>query len=257
MITIIVSKDRPAQLRLLLDSLQINGGNLFDITVLYDYTDDLFLRGYTKTQNHFYKKHMFSVNFPIKWKLRSSPNINEDIYKCTLQGRDLCCIFNDENILFDRVASYKLIKEMFKTYVLSSLSLRLGNNTVIQNPYEREGYFSPIPEEGTFVFDRFLLWNATQVENYTNFAMPFSTNGHIYHKGVMACPEYSVSLHNSMIKLTETETSNLDISIDTVNARYLKGNVIDYNAFDFTHVSKPYQDFTATFYNEDNLHNGS
>jgi len=290
--TIILSKDRPAQLRLLLDSLQINGGNLFDITVLYDYTDDLFLRGYTKTQNHFYNKHMSNVNFPIKWKLRTSPNINEDIYKCALQGRDLFCIFNDENILFDRVASYKLIKKLFKTYVLSSLSLRLGNNTVIQNPYEREGYFSPLPEEGSFVFDRFLLWNATDVENYTNFAMPFSTNGHIYHKSIltnalkkchvqdiedfektmqdnlyngsfsgtpplMACPEYSVSLHNSMVKLTETETSNLDISIDTVNARYLKGNVIDYNAFDFTHVSKPYQDFTATFYNEDNLHNGS
>ena len=47
--TVIVSKDNPPQLRLLLDSLQINGGNLFDITVLYEYTDDLFLQGYIKT----------------------------------------------------------------------------------------------------------------------------------------------------------------------------------------------------------------
>tara|TARA_R100000008_G_C3581941_1_gene169163 strand:- start:129 stop:1010 length:882 start_codon:yes stop_codon:yes gene_type:complete len=289
--TVILSKDRPAQLRLLLDSLQINGGNLFDITVLYDYTDDLFARGYIKTQNHFYNKHMFNVNFPIKWKLRNSTNINEDIYKCVSKGRDLCCLFNDENILFERVGSYRLIKKLFKTYVLSSLSLRLGNNTVIQNPYEREEYFSPIPTEGEFVFDKFLLWDATKVENYTNFSMPFSTNGHIYHKNIlinalkksevkdpeyfekimqdnlysgnfsgtsplMASPEYSVVLHNSMVKLTETVPSNLDISIDTVNARYLKGNIIDYHAFDFTHVSKPYQDFTASFYNEDNLHNG-
>ena len=39
--TVILSKDKPAQLRLLLDSLQINGGNLFDITVIYEYSDDL------------------------------------------------------------------------------------------------------------------------------------------------------------------------------------------------------------------------
>ena len=80
--TVILSKDNAPQLRLLLDSLQINGGNLFDITVLYEYTDDLFLEGYIKTQNHFYNKHLYNINFPIKWITRHSPNLSYDIFGC-------------------------------------------------------------------------------------------------------------------------------------------------------------------------------
>lgn len=291
--TVILSKNRPPQLRLLLDSLQINGGNLFDITVLYEYTDDLFLEGYVKTQNHFYRKHYYNVNFPIKWKARQSANLNTDIVGCLSNGRNLSCIFNDENILFNRVAPYRLVKDLFKQYALSALSLRLGNNTVIQNPYDIENYFAPLPEGGDFALDKFLVWDATTIENYTNFAMPFSTNGHVYRKDVllnalgrvsvqstedfetvmqealyngvfggqvpplMSCPEYSMVIHNDLAKLTETEESNLDISPESVNARYLKGNVIDYYSFDFSSISKPYEDFITRFHNENYLHNSS
>ena len=291
--TVIVSKDNPPQLRLLLDSLQINGGNLFDITVLYEYTDDLFLQGYIKTQNHFYYKHLYDVNFPIKWRTRRSSNLSLDIAGCLSNSRDLVCIFNDEDILFNRVASYKLIRRLFNEYSLSALSLRLGNNTVIQNPYERDRYFAPIPKEGEFVFDKFLVWDASTIDSYTNFAMPFSSNGHIYHKNVilnalqstplnhvedfekvmqdklynggfdgnvpslMSCLEYSVVIHNALMKLTETEDSRLDISPESVNARYLKNNVIDYFSFDFSSISKPYEDFLVKFHNENNLHHSS
>lgn len=291
--TIIVSNNKPPQLRLLLDSLQINGGNLFDITVLYDYTDDLFLQGYVKTQNHFFYKHFYDVNFPIKWKARRSSNLSLDIAKCLSNSRDLVCIFNDEDILFNRVAPYRLIRRLFNEYSLSTLSLRLGNNTVIQNPYERESYFASIPKEGEFVFDKFLVWDASTIDSYTNFAMPFSSNGHIYHKDVilnvlqqvpienvedfekvmqdklysggfdgkvpplMACPEYSVVIHNALMKLTETEESRLDISLESVNARYLKNNIIDYFSFDFSSISKPYEEFLVKFHDENNLHHSS
>ena len=70
----------------------------------------------------------------------------------------------------------------------------------------------------------------------------------------MSCPEYSCVIHNSPTKLTETEESNLDISTETINARYLKGNAIDYNFFDFSGVSKPYQEFIMGFHNENNMH---
>jgi len=291
--TVILSKNKAPQLRLLLDSLQINGGNLFDITVLYEYTDDLFLKGYIKTQNHFYNKNLYDVNFPIKWRARHSSNLSHDISGCLSSGRDLTCIFNDENILFNRVASYTLIKKLFDKYRLSTLSLRLGNNTVIQNPYERQDYFAPLPKDGEFAFDKFLVWNASVIDGYTNFAMPFSTSGHIYKKNVilnvlkhspigdfedfekiiqdklysgdfggnisplMSCLEYSAVIQNALVKLTETEESNLDVSPASANARYLKGNTIDYFSFDFSHVSKPYQEFLVSFHNENNLHNSS
>ena len=123
--------------------------------------------------------------------------------------------------------------------------------------------------------------------------MPFSSNGHIYHKNVilnalqhtpvdtiedfekvmqdklynggfggkvpplMACPEYSVVIHNALMKLAEAEDSNLDISPESINARYLKNNVIDYFSFDFSNISKPYEDFLTKFHNENKLHNSS
>ena len=121
--TIIVSNDKPPQLRLLLDSLQINGGNLFDITVLYDCTDDLFLQGYVKTQNHFYYKHLYDINFPIKWKPRKSSNLSSDIIECLSNSRDLVCIFNDEDILFNRVAPYRLIRRLFNTLMKKIVTL--------------------------------------------------------------------------------------------------------------------------------------
>ena len=172
---------------------------------------------------------------------------------------------------------------MFKKYSLSTLSLRLGNNTVIQNPYEQSSYFADIPKEGEFVEDRFLIWDATTIDPYTNFGTPFSTSGHIYHKNVhynalfrseveeienfeevlqknlydgkfdggvppqMSCPEYSVVISNSVKKLYDSEPNDMGINNNTLNARYLDNKKIDYDFFDFNGISKPYEEFVARF----------
>ena len=57
----------------------------------------------------------------------------------------------------------------------------------------------------------------------------------------------SVVIHNALMKLAEAEDSNLDISPESINARYLKNNVIDYFSFDFSNISKPYEDFLTKF----------
>ena len=63
----------------------------------------------------------------------------------------------------------------------------------------------------------------------------------------MACLEYSVVVRNSLLKISDEENNNLGISDDTVNLRYLEGKVIDYNFFDFSTISKPYEDFIVRF----------
>jgi len=281
--TVILSEDKPAQLHLLLESLEKNGGNLFDIIVLYDYSDDQFEQGYKNCQNYFYENRRWNFKFPIRWKERRQTTVNEDLLEVMSYARDLVCFFNDENILFNSVASYRTIKELFNYYSLSSLSLRLGNNTVIQNPYELDDYFVEIPEKGEFVMDKFLIWNATDPRQYTNFGMPFSTNGHIYHRNViknvlqlveietvddfeesiqkklyggyfegkvpplMSCLEYSSVIHNSIRRVMDSGTNGLGLDLPDINKRYLDGKKIDYDSFDFRHISMPFEEFPARF----------
>ena len=287
--TIIVSEDKPAQLHLLLDSLYKNGRNLFDITVLYKYSDVAFEKGYTIVQQRFYNKYRYNYRFPIRWAERASSNLSEDLSLYLKQTRLLVCLFNDENVLFSNELSYRDVFQVFSKYNPCTLSLRLGNNTVIQNPYEDEDFFAKIPTEGKFVLDKFLLWDATSVDPYTNFAIPFSTNGHIYRSSVlrdvlssskdiydvaefettlqkmlyggslskkvpylMACPEYSMTVNNRITRIHDERNKDGDIKLginDTdINERYLNGQIIDYDSFNFKHISRPFQEFMVKFH---------
>ena len=281
--TIVISKDKPAQLHLLLESLEKNAGNLFCVTVVYEYTNENIRLGYEKVQDFFYTKNKRGVNFPIRWWKKRGTNLVDNIIQASYDNNDLICLLNDENILFGRPCAYSKIKDLFATHSLAALSLRLGNNTVIQNPYERSSYFADIPKEGVFIDDTFLVWDAAAVKTYTNFAIPFSTNGHIFYKNVlynvlfgldieseetfeehvqntlhsgkfegkvpsrMACLEYSVVIRNSLLKISDEEDNGLGISDDTINVRYLEGKLIDYSFFDFSAISKPYEDFVVRF----------
>ena len=96
---IILSKDRASQLHLLLESIQRNSSNLFDIRVIYEASNAVFERGYQKTKQEFYHKDRYGLQFPIRWYQRESENLSTDIIK-RLGSRDLTCIFSDENIVF-------------------------------------------------------------------------------------------------------------------------------------------------------------
>ena len=282
--TIIFSKDKPAKLHLLLETLYRNGKNLFDTTVLYECSSVDFRKGYIIAQRAFYEKHRYSHQFPIRWAEREKINLSEDLRGYLEQARPLVCLFNDENILFDNDLSYDQIYNLFYKYNPCSLSLRIGNNTVIQNPYERSDYFANIPEQGEFVLDKFLLWDATLIEPYTNFAIPFSTNGHIYNSNVlrdvlselsvygkedfepvlqkvlynggfsnkapylMACPEYSMVINNRITRLHDRDGEDLGINDVDLNQRYLMGKTIDYDGFNFKHISRPFEEFIAKFH---------
>ena len=280
---IVLSEDGAARVHLLLESLDINSGNLFDVVVLHRSSGADFFNGYAKTADFFYQKHKDDYIFPIRWVERKHKSLSKDIMTCLESSRDMVCLFNDENILFKRPPSHKNINTLFEEYNPFCLSLRLGNNTVIQNPYESNRYFAEIPEEGEFVLDQFLLWDASKVTPYTNFAIPFSSNGHIFKKDTlkktleqssthdiyelesevqpfiyeelyrdfssqMACPEYSVVIHNSSSKISDENPINLGIDKHDLNTRYLDGKTIDIEHFVFDSISKPFEDFVLRFH---------
>tara|TARA_R110002110_G_scaffold27954_2_gene101117 strand:- start:167 stop:1066 length:900 start_codon:yes stop_codon:yes gene_type:complete len=286
---LILSKDRPCQLHLLLESIQRNTSNLFDITVIYDASGEEMENGYDFTKRYFHFKNKSGHTFPIKWKRRQSESITLEILSCLSTGRNLTCLLNDSNVFINEPSSYKDITNLFETQLLSTLSLRLGNNTIIQNPYDASGYFIDKPQEGNFLYDKYMVWDPTKIEPYTNFAMPFSINGHVYYTDflahsildvemedfqdfetlmqkklysgfikdvpiLMASLEYSSVIHNSNKKVSDEEKSELGVSLEDINERYLAGMIIDYEHFDFTHISKPFQDFILKFKHEDYMH---
>ena len=289
---IILSKDKAPQLHLLLESLQRNSGNLFEIKVIYEATNQVFEEGYEKTKEEFFHKDRYGLNFPIRWFQRRNENLSLDMLDALSPSRDLTCVFNDENIMFDVPSSYKKIMELFRTNAISSLSLRLGNNTVIQNPYDPNNYFINKPQDGKFILDRFMVWDASLIKPFTNFAMPFSSNGHVYttklihfilsrtsveniddfeknlqdnlYMGVfggfippeMSCLEYSAVIRNSPKRVSDETPSEFGTSEFGLNDRYLSGSRIDYDFFDFKHISKPYEEFITRFKREDYMQYG-
>lgn len=290
---VILSKDKACQLHLLLESIQKNAPNLFDIRVLYEASNAVYEEGYTKAKTHFANKNRSGVNFPIRWYERQSENLSQDIIQILPDHRDLTCVFNDENIIIERICSFKKIIQLFRTNHVTALSLRLGNNTIIQNPYSYNEYFINKPSEGNFVLDKFMLWDATLVKPYTNFAIPLSHNGHIFttklinfvlertkiesisdfeknlqdnlymgaFEGMipptMGCMEYSACITNVASKISDVESSDFGATDFGLNDRYLNGFLIDYDFFDFTHISKPYQEFITRLKDETYLYHGN
>jgi len=282
--TLILSENNAVRLHLLLESLHLNSGNLFDITVLYRASSEKFFAGYEKAATYFNLKNQYEHIFPTRWIEMSDPSVAKNMLSCLKEARELVCIFNDENILFKNPPSYDSIKTLFDEHNPLALSLRLGNNTIIQNPYNRDRYFAEIPSEGDFVLDQFLVWDAAKITPYTNFGIPFSINGHVYknehlakildqstssnleelesevqplfYQGSssglstkMSCLEYSAVIHNSSQKISDESDNNLGISLEDLNERYLQSQTIDLDYIPFEHISMPFEHFVLRFHN--------
>ena len=69
---IVFSKDNPARLHLLLESIYKTNGNVFDITVLYECSSQEIVEGYDFTKRYFYYRNKSGFHFPVRWKQRES-----------------------------------------------------------------------------------------------------------------------------------------------------------------------------------------
>tara|TARA_R110000765_G_scaffold61691_2_gene119401 strand:- start:1765 stop:2649 length:885 start_codon:yes stop_codon:yes gene_type:complete len=289
---IILSKDKAVQLELLIKSIQRNAKNLFDIKVIYECSNGVFKQGYDKLKEDIFYKNRHGLDFPVRWYTRDDDNLSEDIISQINDDRDLTCVLNDENVFFKSPPSYKDILSLFKEKPITAFSMRIGNNTIIQNAYSINDYFIHKPDEFDFILGKFIVWDGSTIEPFTNFGIPFSNNGHIYtskllkyilqktniksidsfekdlqdnlHMGefgglippYMACLENSIVINNSSKKISDKEDTGFGNSDYELNERYLSGLSIDYEFFNFEHVSKPFQDFITRFHHEDYMQYG-
>ena len=133
--------------------------------------------------------------------------------------------------------------------------------------------------------------NAFRINILRNFSIPFSINGHIYYTDflanwvldielndyedfesviqkrlyadlidkvppIMASLEYSAVINNSNRKVSDENPKNTDLGVGrrSMNVRYLDGYLIDYDSFNFSHISKPFEDFALRFKHEDYMY---
>jgi hypothetical protein len=275
---IIFSKDRASQLDLLLDSIDKNGSNLFDIHVIYTSSSESFQEGYNLLQGQ---------RDYINWiKQESPPSDFREIVLSTIErSEEYVCFFVDDNILYRKIeTTLESIDGMFRYFESESqqllcLSLRLGSNTSVQNEYKNT--MCPFPLELIEVDNLYAVWDWTMLPKQTNFAYPFSVDGHVYRRdqvlemvtydfdtpnGLEGSGKFSVLLPNLMACFDDSALVNSPINIvgssankagekhgiglEELNDLFLSGRSIDLESMDFSDVRGCHQEIRYQFKGE-------
>lgn len=269
--TIIFSKDRACQLDFLLTSIMQNGSDIFNLNILYEHSDDNFKAGY----EHLSKKYP-----SLNWVREN--DFQKDTMNLIEKGGDLVCFFVDDNILYKKVeVDCDSIVSLFNEEDIFCLSLRLGANTIIQNEYMDR--MCVLPEKAILVNDTYLIWNWRSLPPYTNFAYPFSVDGHILPKKLVldvlpnyvfdtpnalegrALPHLS-GLSQNMSALKESVLVNtplnlvgssenksgqkFGVSLEELNEIYLSGSSPSLEDMDFSEVRGCHQEIQLKFKEE-------
>lgn len=124
---IILSKDRPAQVHLCVESIKKNASYIFpNISVLYKASNTNYQNGY----------EIVKKTFPdVSWVEES--NYYNDVLELTDESFYLTSFFTDDDILYEYIPTdLDNIVNLFEEIdLIATLSLRLGLNTFIQDPY--------------------------------------------------------------------------------------------------------------------------
>jgi len=162
---VIFSKDRAAQLDLLLRSMQINGARIFnEPLVLYRASDADYAQAYT---------HLSGARF------QEEANLKFDVMEAVRNCGPLFCFLVDDQIMWRKPEfdHEDINRAMLKHPKAACLSLRLGENTSWQYQTQRH-----IRKPQFKTVEPFLLWNRKTCDLYTNYNYPLSVDGHIFHR---------------------------------------------------------------------------
>lgn len=258
---IILSKDRPAQLHLCLDAINKNGNGVFDtVSVLFFGSNHDFLAGYGLVS---------SVYTNVEWLFQE--HYKEDILHLLSNNySQLTTFFTDDDILYrpipeNKLYFFNLFNEMDN---VACFSLRLGLNTVVQDPYT--GMPTTPPSTGFAESDGKVFWPWKEVPPWMNFGYPLAVDGHILRTDdwinihsdlsfnnpnqqevaiqiklptlppIMGCFKQSVVVNTPLNRVQETCTNRagetFGCSAEEMNKRYLNGEKLDLDSIDFSNI---------------------
>jgi hypothetical protein len=176
---LVFSRDRPAQLDLLLRSLERNGSDLFDRpTVLAKWSDHHFYRAYEEClADH-------SVEFLAEYDFEAQ-------VRALAVRQPWFCALCDDNVLYRDVAAFEAdpLALLLADEEVLCFSLRLGMNTQVCYPMsERQELGAMVPNADALSWD----WRAAQGD----LGYPASLDGHIFRRATIARALEVAPFHN-------------------------------------------------------------
>lgn len=164
---VVFSSDNAAQLNLLLESFKKNADEVFDISVIYSYSDEEYKRGYEIiTQNQIYG----DVNF-----LPKAENIKDQVLEIIKEGEEYFSFFLDDDIIYRKVKFMDIISHIDSDDDVACFSLRLGENTIHCYTLDTNNVLHDIQFDGEL-----MSWDWSL--HYLDFGYPLAINGHIFRR---------------------------------------------------------------------------
>jgi hypothetical protein len=264
--SIIFSKDRASQLHLLINSLYKNAPGIFNLNVLYTYSNKEFEKGYEKLKE-ICKENFWNVNF-IK-----ESNFKEDLINLLKSDYKYTTFFTDDDVLFDKV-DLQTIEEALNKEDVFCFSLRLGKNTkfcytmnspnqiVISNETENTinwdwqkswhdfGY--PLSVDGH-------IFRTKEIFKFTkslNFSSPNTYEGSLqiydtFPKNLMESYKKSklVGVPVNLVNNTHPNLNGQKFKFETkdLNDKFLEGNIIQFEKISFSEIIGAHQEIEYKF----------
>lgn len=195
---IIFSKDRAPQLDLCLTSMKKNlsvFNKVWNIEVIYKSSSEEFESGYSILKESWEKEGVTFVNESSDY-IGGVKNLFQDVnkmgtnpFRISLESSmrrwgKFVLFFTDDDIAYREIKEdcFSEIEMRFTDKEFMCFSFRLGTNTFVQDQYRNTN--CAIPDEVISQEQNIKKWNWKEQEKDTNFAYPFSLDGHMFKSEV-------------------------------------------------------------------------
>lgn len=166
---IIFSKNRPSQIDLLIRSIKKMIKGNFSISVIYTYSNKIFLEGYRK---------LIELNKDIEFLSEKKGHLKSQILNVIKNSDSKYISLLVDDIVFINKFEIEQITKLLKN--LDTFSLRLGKN--IKWSYANQ----KVQIQPNFIFNNkkknnFLIWDSKKNINLGDWSYMFSLDGNIFH----------------------------------------------------------------------------
>lgn len=161
--SIVFSKDRAAQLNLLLNSIEKNAKNIFELRIIYTSSNEEFKKGYEK---------LIEMYPEAKW-FEQSDDFKRDVMTNLETDNKHTCFFTDDDIIYRTITEDDLISKLEENDNTFCFSTRLGLNTTRCYTMNSDNVIKPEYQD-----DKFISWDWKV--HYLDFGYPLSVDGHVF-----------------------------------------------------------------------------
>ena len=165
--SIVFSKDRAAQLKLFLQSVNKNAPGVFDLNVIVSNSGEEFDKGYGRVVHDPEFKNVNFFGVETDFKLQIVNFLNSD--------NDYACFFLDDNLIYKDIKYEDIVSQLEKDEDVACFSLRLGENTTKCYTLGSDNILHDIKFD-----EQFMKWDWSL--HYLDFGYPFAMDGHIFRR---------------------------------------------------------------------------